>query len=68
MIPVRFDKSFISDIRRLSFTPNGTMLFNTTKNDWLNQKPSSSSASSNWYHINPIWRLMNLIRQLPEIV
>ncbi|CDH08724.1 related to glycosidase CRR1 [Zygosaccharomyces bailii ISA1307] len=69
MIPVRFDKSFISDIRRLSFTPDGTMLFNTTKNDsWLHQKPSSSSASSTWHHINPIWKLLNLFRQLLEIV
>lgn len=66
---VPFDKSFISDIRRLSFSPNGTMLLNSTINDtWLYQNPSLSSASANWREINPFWRLLSHVRQLWEMV
>lgn len=69
MLPVNVEKNFISDIRRLSVNPNGTLLFNTTRNDtWLKQTPSSSSASGTWRNTNPIWRVFHQLRQWSEII
>lgn len=69
MIPVKVEENFIPDIRRLSVRPNGTLLFNTTRNDtWSKQSPSSSSASDTWRHNNPLWRIFHQLRQWRELI
>lgn len=69
MVPVSVEDNFIPDIRRLSVRPNGTLLFNTTKNDtWLRQPSPSSSASGAWRHANPLWRIFHQLHQWRQLI